>query len=71
MDKEHLLIPKEKSMKENGGMIKLKVLVYIHILIVLNMKESGTKIYSMEKDPKNGRMDQYLVESIEMAKRMV
>ena len=35
------------------------------------MKESGTKIYSMEKDLKNGRMVQYLVENIEMAKKMV
>ena len=70
MGKVRLLILKVKNMKVIGGMTKLKVMEFILILIVLNMKENGTKTYNMEKGQKNGRMALCLVENIGMVRRM-
>lgn len=63
MVKENLLMLKEKYMKENGFMIKLKVREFIFILTELSMLDHGGWIYSMDKVRNNGQMDQSLQEN--------
>ena len=71
MDKDSSLIQKEKFIKVNGGMTKLKDMEYILIQIKRSMKGNGIKIYSMDKAQKNGLMDQFSKDSTKKEKRMV
>jgi hypothetical protein len=66
-----LLTLEAKSMKENGVMIRLKAMEYISIQIMQDMKVNGTKTYNTVKVLRNGKMDQFLLGSIKMVKKMV
>jgi hypothetical protein len=68
---EFLFIPREKSTMDNGDMIKLKAMVLTCILMEQSMKASGITTCNMERGKNSGQMVHYLLENIEMAKRMV
>lgn len=49
-------------MKASGQVIKLRDLEYIHIWMVLDMKENGKKINNMEEEGKPGLMVHVMME---------
>lgn len=69
MDKEYSLTQRRKYMKENGDTIRLRVMEFILIQMVQNMKDIGIKIFNMEKELKNGLMDQYLLANTEKVRK--
>ncbi len=58
-------------MRVNGLKIKLMDLEHTHIVMGLNMLDSGRMIYSMEKEKKIGLMEQIMKAIINLAKNMV
>jgi hypothetical protein len=66
----YLLTLGVRFMKVSGNTIKLKVMECMSIPTMLDMKVNGSKIYSMVKVPKNGKMDQFLSVNTVMEKRM-
>ena len=68
--KENLFIHKGKCMKENGGMIKQRDMVFISIIMEHFMKGCGIKTCSMEKEQRNGLMVLILQEYIAKERRM-
>lgn len=70
MAKETSFTLKEKNMKGTGVMTKHRDMEFTLTQTMLDMKESGTKICSMERVQRSGKMGHFLQESIEMGKRM-
>jgi hypothetical protein len=69
MGEVYLLTLGVRFMKVSGNTIKLKAMEYMSIPIMLDMKVNGSKIYSMVKVQKNGKMDQFLSVNTVMEKR--
>jgi len=63
--KENLYIHQEMFMKDNGKMIRLMVMVFTHIIIVMqNIKDNGLMIYSMGEVCKNIRTEIFIKENL-------
>ena len=63
--KENLYIHQEMFMKDNGEMIRLMVMVFTHIIIVMqNIKDNGLMIYSMGEVCKNIRTEIFIKENL-------
>ena len=58
------------SLMVNGLMIKLVVLEFISILMALDMRVNGRKIYKKDLELKNGMMGQDLKDNIKKGKKM-
>jgi hypothetical protein len=68
--KVFLLILKVKFIKDNGIMIRLMVLVYIHIQMEQLMRDTGRTIFKTEREQKNGLMALILVDNTSKERRM-
>ena len=58
-------------MKENGLMIKLMDMEYIHIVMGLNILDTGRMIYNMVKEKKIGWMGLIMMGTMYLAKNTV
>jgi hypothetical protein len=70
MEKVFLHIVKAKCMMDFGYMIKPMALGYILTQMELNIKDIGTRIYSMAKGMKNGLMVQNFKVNTEVVRKM-
>ena len=67
---ELLYMRMEIFMKASGSMIKHMVMGHINMLMVKLMLVNGLKISNMEKELKNGQMEQNMKGTIKMVKSM-
>jgi hypothetical protein len=67
---ELLYMRMEIFMKASGSMIKLMVMGHISMLTVQLTLVNGLKISNMEKELKNGQMEQNMKGTIKMGKSM-
>ena len=70
MDMELLYMLMEIFMKASGSMIKLTVMGLTSMLTVQLTQVNGSKISNMEKELKNGQMEQNMKGTIKMGKSM-
>mgnify|MGYP004110524867 CR=1 FL=1 len=65
-EKEHFGMLKETFTQDNSKLIKLMALVFIHMLMVQDMKETGLMMSKRVKARKLGSMVPNMSENIEM-----